>query len=183
MLGTAQKNRKSHNKNSRKKTHILSTGVVRIKMRTLVSNPTRQLREKSRIVSKLSNIISNIGFGKEKSRELSLSDHIFYLLKAAETLNPKEKNRIENYFVEMGDLAVPYLVSSLKKCTGTARGMAAMALIRIGTPSMRFLEETMAVEPEFGWAAEYIINEIKGTQIKLTERSVKNRDLEKVLVS
>lgn len=152
-------------------------------MRTLVSNPTNQFRDKSRIVSKISNIINNIGFGREKSRELSLSDHIFYLLKAAETLNPKEKSRIENHLVKMGELAVPFLVSSLKNCTGTARGMAAMALIRIGTPSMRFLEETMAVEPEFSWAAEYIINEIKGTQIKLTESSVKNKDFEKVLVS
>jgi hypothetical protein len=152
-------------------------------MRTLVSNPVNQFSDKSRIVSKLSNIINNIGFGREKSKELCLADHIFYLLKAAETLNPKEKSRIENHLVKMGELAVPYLVSSLKKCTGTARGMAAMALIRIGTPSMRFLEETMAVEPEFGWAVEYIINEIKGTQIPLTENSIKNKDFEKVLVS
>jgi hypothetical protein len=153
-------------------------------MRTLVLNstkPTNQFKEKSLIVSKLSNIINNIGFGREKGKDFTISDHIFYLLKAAETLAPQEKSKIENHIVKMGELAVPHLVKSLTKNFGASRGLAAMALIRIGEPSISFLDETLAIEPEFGWVAEYIINEIRGTQVKLTEVPIAN-EFERVLV-
>ena len=45
-----------------------------------------------------------------------------------------------------------------------------MALIRIGSPSISYLEQIAVDNPELQWVSEYIINEINGTQIKLNNQ-------------
>ena len=145
-------------------------------MNNLITNPIKQTKEKSSIVSKISNIISAIRFISEKDRTYSLSDHIFYLLEASKNSDAKTKSKIENHLVKLGEEAVPCLIKSLTETTGSARGLVAMALIRIGSPSISYLEQIAVNNPKLQWASEYITEEINGTQIKL------NNQLEEALV-
>lgn len=149
-------------------------------MNNTVTNPFTQIKERSRIVSKLTSLINHIGFSKD--RDFTFSDHVFYLLKASENSDPKTKSKIENHLVKMGEEAVPFLVKSIIETTGAARGLAAMALIRIGEPSVSYLEQAAIDVPEFKWALEYIIEEIKGTKIALSGNEVSNKELAGVLV-
>ncbi len=149
-------------------------------MNSTITNPLRQIKEKSRIVSKLTSIINNIGFAKDK--EFTLSDHVFYLLKASENSDQRAKSRIENHLVKMGEDAVPFLIQSLIEAKGSARGLAAMALIRIGTPSINYLKQVASDNPELSWVSEYIIREIKGTEIELSGNSVINQKIEDMMV-
>lgn len=119
------------------------------------------------IASKVSNIIGKLEFVDENDKEFSLSSYIHYLLKAAENSDPKLRAEIENNIVKLGTKAVPHLIESLMTIKGTARGLAAMAIIRIGAASIELLKETAIKTPDFIWVAEYIINEIRGTQIPL----------------
>jgi len=151
-------------------------------MNTVITNPQKQLKEKSRLVSKLTNIINTFRLIKDKDNNFTFSDHIFYLLKASENSNPKTKSKIENHLVKMGQEAVPSLVEALTETKGTTRGLAAMVLIRIGTPSISSLRQIAADNHELGWIADYIIREIKGTEIKLTDSSASDKDLKEVLV-
>lgn len=148
-------------------------------MNNTLTNPLKQIKEKSKIVSKLTRIINNIGFAKDK--DFTFTDHVFYLLRASENSDPKTKSRIENHLVKMGEQAVPLLVQSLTDSKSPSRGLAAMALIRIGTPSIKYLEQGATQNPEFGWVSDYIISEIKGSEIKLAN-SLMNKELEGVLV-
>lgn len=125
----------------------------------IISNETKE------IASKISNIIGNLEFVDENNTEFSLSKYIGYLLKAAENCDAKLRAEIENNIVKLGVKTVPYLVSSLMTVKGAARGLAAMAIIRMGASTVEILKNTAAKTPDFAWMAEYIINEIVGTQI------------------
>jgi len=149
-------------------------------MNNTATNPIKQIKEKSRIVSKLTNIINNFGFAKDK--DFTFSDHVFYLLKASENSDQKTKSKIENHLVKMGEEAVPLLIQSLSETKGPVRGMAAMALIRIGEVSISYLEKSANNNKDLNWVSEYIISEIKGTEISLNGVSTVNIDLEEVLV-
>ena len=146
-------------------------------MSMTATNPLKQIKEKSRIVNKLTKIINTF-----RDKEFTFSDHVFYLLKASESSDQQAKSKIENYLVKMGEEVIPFLVQSLTEIKGTARGLAAMALIRIGAPAISHLEDSALNNPELSWVSEYIIREIKGTQIKLTATSVIEENFEAVLV-
>ena len=125
----------------------------------IITNETKE------IASKISNIIGNLEFVDENNKEFSLSSYICYLLKAAENCDAPLRAEIENNIVKLGVKTVPYLVSSLMTVKGAARGLAAMAIIRMGYPTVEIMRDTAAKTPEFAWMAEYIINEIVGTQV------------------
>lgn len=132
-------------------------------MNTIITNPIKTSEEKT-FVSKITDIISSIGFISEKDRNYTLPDHISYLLKASENSEPKTRNKIENHLVKLGKKAVPALVTSLFTTTGATRGLIAMTLIRIGKPSISHLEKAVLNYPESIWISDYIIKEIEGSQ-------------------
>ena len=74
------------------------------------------------------------------------------------------KNEIENMLVSIGSAAVPELVSELQVVRGMARGVAAMTLIRIGNPSVKYLKKAAQDNKDFEWVAEYLISEITCSQ-------------------
>ncbi len=152
-------------------------------MNTTVANPIKQIKDKSILVSKLSNIINTLGIDKKSDENYSFSDYIFYLLKASANSDQKSKNKIENHLVNLGEAVVPTLINNLTKTQGPTRGMIAMILIRIGTPSIKHLENVSNLNPEVKWIYDYIKEEIKGTQVKLKNRLSEENNLEKVLVS
>ncbi|OGH95195.1 MAG: hypothetical protein A2039_03810 [Candidatus Melainabacteria bacterium GWA2_34_9] len=121
--------------------------------------------ETKEIASKISNIIGNLEFVDENNTEFSLSKYIGYLLKAAENCDAALRAEIENNIVKLGIKTVPYLINSLMTVKGAARGLAAMAIIRMGGSTIEILKNTASKTPDFAWMAEYIINEIVGTQI------------------
>ena len=117
------------------------------------------------IASRISNIIGNLEFVDENNKEFSLSNYICYLLKAAENCDASLRAEIENNIVKIGVKTVPYLINSLMTVKGAARGLAAMAIIRMGVQSIEILNNAAEKAPDFVWMSEYIINEIVGTQI------------------
>ncbi|HBG48891.1 MAG TPA: hypothetical protein DDW90_05210 [Cyanobacteria bacterium UBA9971] len=136
-------------------------------------------QETKEIASKISNIIGTLEFVDENNTEFSLSKYIGYLLKAAENCDAALRAEIENNIVSLGIKTVPYLINSLMTVKGAARGLAAMAIIRMGGSTVEILKNTASKTPDFVWMAEYIINEIVGTQIpvavyneEITERLV-----------
>ncbi len=149
-------------------------------MNNTITNPFRQIKAKSRIVSKLTNIINNIGFNKDKG--FTFSDHVLCLLKAAENSEPKAKSKIENHLVKMGEEVIPFLVQALTETQGKSRGLAAMALIRIGEPAIGYLEQVTGENSELKWVYEYIIAEIKGTEREIIQSSTRDAELDGVLV-
>lgn len=100
-------------------------------------------------------IASNLELGKKFPKEV-----IPYLLKATLEADAKLKNEIENKIVSIGESAVPMLVEAIKSEQGTARGVAIMSLIRIGSASVECIKEASV-----GWLGDYIINEIKGSGV------------------
>ncbi len=75
-------------------------------------------------------------------------------------LNDTDKNVIENKLVDIGSSAVPELVNQLQVVRGVKRGVVAMTLIRIGTPSVEYLKKAAQNNKDFEWVAEYLISEI-----------------------
>lgn len=75
-------------------------------------------------------------------------------------LNDSDKNEIENILVDIGTPAVPELVNQLQVVRGLTRGVVAMTLIRIGTPSVEYLKKAASANKDFEWIAEYLISEI-----------------------
>jgi len=124
------------------------------------------------IALKISNIIGKLEFADENDKEFSLSSYVYYLLKAAENSDQKLRADIENNIVKLGVKTVPYLIDALMTIKGTARGLAAMAIIRIGFSSVEILENTAEKTPGFAWMSEYIVNEILGTQIPVGSGNV-----------
>lgn len=75
-------------------------------------------------------------------------------------LNDTDKNVIENKLVDIGSSAVPELVHQLQVVRGIKRGVVAMTLIRIGSPSVEYLKKAAQDNKDFEWVAEYLISEI-----------------------
>ncbi len=75
-------------------------------------------------------------------------------------LNDTDKNVIENKLVDIGSSAVPELVNQLQVVRGIKRGVVAMTLIRIGSPSVEYLKKAAQNNKDFEWVAEYLISEI-----------------------
>ncbi len=138
-------------------------------MITIATNPIKQSAEEKNFVNKITDIINSVGFISEKSRNYTLSGNISYLLEVSENSGPAIKSKIENYLVKLGKKAVPGLIEALYDTSGPTRGMVAMALIRIGRPSVRYLERTAENNPELNWISDYIINEIEGSKVFITE--------------
>lgn len=128
-------------------------------MSVLMTNP-----EEKNFVNKITSIISNLGYISEKDRNYTISDHVNYLIKAAESSEPRIKSKIENHIVKLGKKAVPALVEALYASTGVARGMVAMSLIRIGAPSVEPVRKAASNNNEIGWISDYIVNEIEGSE-------------------
>lgn len=72
------------------------------------------------------------------------------------------KNDVENDIVNSGLKFVPEMISYIQTAKGLTRGLCAMCLIRIGEACVAFLEDAALSNREFAWAADYIINEIRG---------------------
>ena len=75
-------------------------------------------------------------------------------------LNDTDKNVIENKLVDIGSSAVPELVNQLQVVRGVKRGVVAMTLIRIRTPSVEYLKKAAQNNKDLEWVAEYLISEI-----------------------
>jgi hypothetical protein len=123
--------------------------------------------EAQNMASKVSNIIGKLEFAGEDEKEFSLSSYINYLLKAAENSDAALRAEIENNIVKLNIKAVPHLVDALMTTKGPARGLAAMAIIRIGSSSVDYLKQAVVKNPNFLWMAEYMTGEILGTQAPL----------------
>ncbi|MEI7473472.1 MAG: hypothetical protein WCK67_01730 [bacterium] len=91
-----------------------------------------------------------------------------YLLKAVESADQLSRNDIENQLVKIGENSAHLLVKELSNCSGKTRGLIAMALVRIGYSAIPHLEA--AINESSEWAINYIINEIKGSRISLTQK-------------
>ncbi len=84
------------------------------------------------------------------------------ILTKLENADNTMKNELENRLVNCGSAVVPQLVDQLQVVRGVKRGVVAMTLIRIGTPSIQYLEKAAHENKDFEWVAEYLIREIKG---------------------
>lgn len=73
------------------------------------------------------------------------------------------KNVLENELVSMGTSVLPVLVDQLQVVRGVKRGVVAMTLIRIGAPSVKYLQEAAQTNKDFKWVADYLIREIKSS--------------------
>lgn len=95
-------------------------------------------------------------------KEDIMTNSIEYFLSKLESADNKSKNEIENMLVSIGDKAVPELVDKLQLVKGTVRGVVAMTLIRIGEPSVDYLQKAAKINKDFEWIAKYLITEING---------------------
>ena len=84
------------------------------------------------------------------------------ILDKLETADNTTKNQIENILVGKGSDVVPELVSQLQTTKGVKRGVASMALIRIGEASVEYLKKAASCNKDFEWVAKYLISEIQG---------------------
>ncbi len=84
------------------------------------------------------------------------------ILNKLETADNTTKNQIENILVGKGSDVVPELVSQLQTTKGVKRGVASMALIRIGEASVEYLKKAASCNKDFEWVAKYLISEIQG---------------------
>ena len=82
------------------------------------------------------------------------------MLGKLETADNTTKNKIENILVDKGTAVVPELVNQLQVVRGVKRGVVAMTLIRIGSPSVEYLKKAANANKDFEWIAEYLISEI-----------------------
>lgn len=88
-----------------------------------------------------------------------------YLLKAVQNADAKLRSDIENQLVKIGENGITTLVDSLETSSGITQAMIAMVLIRLGNVSIKPLR----ISCKNNWIADYIINEIEGTQRPLGE--------------
>jgi hypothetical protein len=153
------------------------------RMNILATNPIKHIKEKSSLVSKISNIINNLGFITEKDKDFTVLDHIYYMLKASESSDAVSRSNIENHIVKIGENAVPALIKYLLDSKGVNRGLAAMALIRIGEVSIYHLKKMAEKTPEMNWVSEYIISEIQGSGCKINTQKCFDNKKEEVLAS
>lgn len=101
----------------------------------------------------------------EKTNDINVNNSFineFKLLMEKVIADNTLKNDIENDIVQSGEKFVPDLVSYIQTAKGLTRGLCAMCLIRIGEACISFLEDAAMTNKEFAWAADYIINEIRG---------------------
>lgn len=85
------------------------------------------------------------------------------ILSKLENADNTTKNELENELVSIGKSALPQLVNQLQVVRGIKRGVVAMTLIRIGAPSVQYLEKAAEQNKDFEWVAEYLIREIKSS--------------------
>ena len=91
-----------------------------------------------------------------------MNNSVADILSKLENADVKSKNALENELVTIGGQAVPELVRNLSVVRGTVRGVVAMTLIRIGEPSVEYLQKAAFDNKDFEWVAKYLISEIKG---------------------
>ena len=84
------------------------------------------------------------------------------IISKLENADNNTKNELENVLVNYGTEALPVLVDQLQAIRGVQRGVVAMTLIRIGGPSVEYLENAAKVNKDFKWVAQYLIREIQG---------------------
>ena len=89
-----------------------------------------------------------------------MTNSIESILSQLENADNKSKNALENRIVDIGSAAVPELVEKLSVARGTARGVIAMSLIRIGEASVAFLKKAASTNEDLKWIADYLITEI-----------------------
>ena len=82
------------------------------------------------------------------------------ILTKLENADNTMKNELENRLVNCGSAVVPQLVDQLQVVRGVKRGVVAMTLIRIGSPSVEYLKKAASQNKDFEWIAEYLISEI-----------------------
>ncbi len=90
-------------------------------------------------------------------------ESIPYILNAINHADNNAKNEMENRIVNMGKDAIPYLIKGLEK-KGPSRGVAAMALIRIGKPCITSLLTTAQANKDLEWVINFILGEVEGTR-------------------
>lgn len=112
-------------------------------------------------------LIKNI---KSSESEIKFPKEVIpYLLKAVESADQSTKNDIENQLVKMDEKAASLLSKELANFKGKTRGLIAMVLVRIGFKSISYLEAESTTETK--WIVDYIINEIKGSNVSLSDKS------------
>ncbi len=83
------------------------------------------------------------------------------ILSKLENADNTVKNELENKLVSIGTKVLPELVNKLQVVKGVKRGVVAMTLIRIGSPSVQYLKKAAQDNKDFEWVAEYLIREIE----------------------
>ncbi len=98
-------------------------------------------------------------------------ESIPYMLMEINQADNKAKNEVENQIVSMGKDAIPYLIKALE-IKGTSRGVAAMALIRIGKPCITSLLKTAQANKDIEWVINFILGEVEGSRQSIYSQSV-----------
>lgn len=93
--------------------------------------------------------------------EILIMETVSEILSKLENADNTTKNQLENELVNIGASALPQLVDQLQIVRGIKRGVVAMTLIRIGSASVKYLEQAAQINKDFEWVAEYLIREIK----------------------
>ena len=96
-----------------------------------------------------------------KNEEETLTSLIDELLKLDNTSDNSLKSNIENKIVALGKAALPKLIEIVLTKKGTARGIAAMCLIRIGDDAAEYILKASKLNTEFEWIGQYLIKEIR----------------------
>lgn len=97
------------------------------------------------------------------SKTLAFNEVVLNLLKALETAEYQLRVDIENDLVKMGKMSVNELVNVLDSSDMHVRSHSAMALIRIGTDSIKPLLNKYKKYPDYHWMLSFIILEITGS--------------------
>lgn len=100
----------------------------------------------------------------QKMPQPSISETIHYFLKALEFSDNTFSSEIEHYLVSVGAATIPFLVDGMSSEHANVRSVCAMALIRIGQPSLNAVlkgyKKAQHMQKET-WAFEFILSELR----------------------
>lgn len=102
----------------------------------------------------------NLELVKNISKEEAIAAE---LLRKAEVADRNEKAIIENKIINLGYKTIPAMIDAIKDSSKSTRAIAAMVLIRMGKVAINPIMDAFKNSRE-QWIADYIINEIQGTQ-------------------
>lgn len=108
---------------------------------------------------------------KTTNQTVITPESIPYMLKVVNQADNMTKNEMENQIVGMEKDAIPYLIKALE-VKGTSRGVAAMALIRIGKPCIAPLLKAAQANKNLEWVVNFILGEVEGSRQSIYSQPV-----------